>query len=61
MAIVREVTTKHCKKARVDDDTYIDLPQEEISRRQKHIKDYANLLAREYYEKQLRKKDSMQF
>lgn len=50
MAVVKEISTEHCKKARIHDDAYIDLPKEEISRRQKYIQDHANLLVRKHYE-----------
>lgn len=50
MAVVREISVKHCKKVRICDDAYANLSDEEIKKRQQHIRDHVNLLARKQRE-----------
>lgn len=46
MSVVKEFSTKHCKKVRIHDDTYAHLSEEEIRRRNQYIQDRVNMLAR---------------
>lgn len=47
MAVVREMSVESCRKVRIMDDAYKDLPEEEVKRREQYAREHASKILRE--------------
>lgn len=47
MSVVREMSVEHCKKVRIMDDAYKDLPEEEVKKREQYAREHISKILRE--------------